>query len=467
MTTNRNLGLMERFNILRNHVKFYSKFSVAATYTVPGDFLKSNTLENVVYSALREVLNHHPILGVTILDEGTPEPKWTRLPTIDLGKIAKVVELKSSDEWIQAALREPFDVVQDLPLWRVVATTGGEKGDAVSFSLGFFCHHAIADGLSAGAFHLTFLDALNALIDGKLPLEETAIVQVPKRPLVPSLEMKTTLPIGIFFAIRKIVNTYVFSSEDPLEWSGTIISAESPRPPICNLRSFSLSAEVVGRLLKRCREEKTSMTALLEILVARKLAVLYPTHSRFTGTIPFSLRKFTGHSDRDMGCFVSNLQPRFSAEERPPWGYISCCSDSNDGPEKDDEKLWESARAVKKLTAEQTSTTTNQNVGLLKFVSDLPKLFYGMFGKKREHAFEVSNIGVLDGGVGGGKAYFDRAQFSTALSVYGDPYAISVASAKNGFITVSLNWETGVVRDENALELVRWLEDALRGLVSI
>jgi hypothetical protein len=68
---------MERFNILRNHVKFYSKFSVAATYTVPGDFLKTNVLEKVVYSALREVLNHHPILGVTISDEATPQPKWT------------------------------------------------------------------------------------------------------------------------------------------------------------------------------------------------------------------------------------------------------------------------------------------------------------------------------------------------------------------------------------------------------
>jgi len=456
---------MERFNIARNHVKFYSKFSVAATYTVPGSFLKSNALENVIYSALREVMNHQPILGVTILDEATPEPKWTRLPTIDLGKIVKVVKKTSCDEWIQAGLREPFDVVQDVPLWRIVATAGEEKADAASFSVGFFCHHAIADGLSAGAFHLAFLDALNALIDGKIVLEDTAIVKVPKLPLLPSLEMKTVLPIEIFFAIKKIVSTYVFSSEDPLEWSGTTISADSPRPPICNLRSFSLSVAVV-RLLKRCREEKTSMTALLEVLVARKLAVLYPTHSRFTGTIPFSLRKFTGHSDRDMGCYVSNLQPRFSAEEPPPWGYISCRSESEDSPEKDDGRLWESARAVKKLIAEQTSTTTNQNVGLLKFVSDIPKLFYGMFDKKREHAFEVTNVGVLDGGIGGGKAYFDRAQFNTGLSVYGDPYAISVASAKNGLMTVSLNWETGVVKDEDALELVRWLEDALKGLSS-
>jgi hypothetical protein len=455
-------GHMERFNILRNRVKFYSKFGVTATYTVPRSMLTSNALEQVIYATLREVLNHHPILGVTVQDEGSPEPKWIRLPEIDYSGVVKVVDvdLKAShdDAWIQDALRAPFEVVNDLPLWRIVV---GRGQDDSSFAVGFFCHHAIADGVSAGAFQLTFLDALNALIDGKIDIEDAAIVSVPKFPLVPNMEMKTALPVGIFYALKKIINTYVWSSEDPLNWSGSLISADAPRPPMCNIKSFSLSSDVVGALLGRCRKEKTTMTALLTILVARKLAVMYPSHSRFTSNVPFSLRKFTGHSSRDMGCYVSNLAPAFSSEERPPWGYISCRSDK---PEQEDEKLWESARACKKLIDDGTATTSNQNVGLLKFVSDYNKFFYGLFGKKREHAFEVTNIGVLDGGMGKEKACFNQVQFSTAQCTFGDPYVFSVASAKNGFMTVSLNWASGIIEDEEAVEMIEWLEGALKGL---
>ncbi|TVY87281.1 putative alcohol acetyltransferase [Lachnellula willkommii] len=462
-------GHMERFNILRNHVRFYNKFGVTATYTAPRALLASNSLEQVVYAALREVLNHHPIMGVTVQDEATVEPKWIRLPTIDFRRVVEVVnaDLEASyDSWVTDALRAPFVVVDDLPMWRVVV---GKGQDVETFAVGFFCHHAIADGVSAGAFQLTFLDALNGLIDGKTEIisniEEEEVVSVPKLPLVPNMEMKTALPVGIFFALKKIISTYVWSTEDPLNWSGSPISAEAPRPPIGNLKTFSLSLDVVSGLLKRCRKENTSMTALLTILVARKLAVMYSSYTHFTSNIPFSLRKFTGHSNRDMGCYVSNLTPCFSSDERPPWGYISCRSTSGDKPEQDDEKLWEGARASKKQIEEGTATTSNQNVGLLKFVSDYNKFFYGMFGKKREHAFEVTNIGVLDGGVGGEqKASFDRVQFATAQCTYGDPYIFSIASAKNGIMTVSLSWATGMLNDNEAVEMIEWLEGALKGL---
>ncbi|TVY31776.1 putative alcohol acetyltransferase, partial [Lachnellula subtilissima] len=377
-------GHMERFNILRNHAKFYNKFGVTASYTAPRSLLASNSLEQVIYAVLREVLSQHPIMGVTVQDEATLEPKWIRLPTVDFRRLVKVVDADlgvSWDSWIRDALRAPFVVVDDLPMWRIVVARGKGRGkDVEKFAVGFFCHHAIADGGSAGAFQLTFLDALNGLIEGKIErvsdIEEEAVIPVPKLPLVPNMEMKTTLPVGIFFALKKIFSTYVWSTEDPSNWSGSLISAEAPRPPIGNLKSFSLSSDVVGALLKRCRKENTSITALLTILAARKLAVMYPSYTHFTGNIPFSLRKFTGHSNRDMGCYVSNLTPCFSSEERPPWGYISCRSMSSDKPEQDDEKLWEGARASKKEIDEGTATASDQNVGLLKFVSDYNKFFY-------------------------------------------------------------------------------------------
>ncbi|TVY82107.1 Uncharacterized protein LSUE1_G004256 [Lachnellula suecica] len=229
-------GRMERFNIIRNHLKFYNKLGVVANYTAP---LLTATLQATIFTCLKEVLNHHPILGVTTLNEGSPEPTWTRLKSFDLRSVVKFVQpdVRGNDGWIQDALRAPFEVVEDLPLWRVVIVPQEAEGnDKTSFAVGFFCHHAIADGVSAGAFQLTFLDALNDLIDGKIGIEQTAVVQVPKLPLVPNIEMATPLPVGILYALKKVMNTYVYSSEDPRVWTGARISAESPRPAICNLK---------------------------------------------------------------------------------------------------------------------------------------------------------------------------------------------------------------------------------------
>jgi len=124
-------------------------------------------------------------------------------------------------------------------------------------------------------------------------------------------------------------------------------------------------------------------------------------------------------------------------------------------------------RECKNFIAENTSTSSNQNVGLLKFVKDFPAFFYGMLGKPRDHAFEVTNIGVVDGGLldGVGKATFNNLIFSSSLCTYGDPYCISIVSAKNGDMTIALSWESGVVEDNKAEEIINWLEIELKNFV--
>jgi hypothetical protein len=488
------LGQFERFNILRNHVKFHNNVQVAATYNIPQRLLQTATidvLQTLIFAALKETLNHQPIMGVTIADEGSPEPKWRRLAKIDLGEVVKIVDTdpkSGMDEWVREGHGLPFERPDELPLWRVTvaaqkaAITKGDS-DVISFTVGFFYHHAIGDGLSGGAFHLTFLDALNALLSGKikLPIDitEAAIVSPPNLPLVPNIEIATRLPVSILFVLKQIINTYVYSPIDPLNWSGPAISSGTPRPPVTQIRSFSLPVSIVTALLALCRREKTTITALLTTLTARRLSTLYPTHSRFTATVPFSLRKFSGHKARDMGCFVSNIEPYFSSEVAPPRGYISCRSTTGSEESRSeigDEELWASARATKRVIDAKTANIKDQNVSLLKFVSDFPGFFYGKLGSKRENAFEISNIGVLDGGalgdgsVGGhggeGKprVCFDRVLFSASQVFYGPPFYFCVASAKGGDMTVALSWEKNVVEEDDAVGMLDWLEEVLRGL---
>ena len=402
-----------------------------------------------------------------------------RLETIDLREVVKVVNVDanaSSDSWVQEGHRAPFDRLEELPLWRIIVAVQDSSlignGSHVSVAVGFFGHHAISDGLSCGAFHLTFLDALNNLTS-RPPHQFSnmgeAVIVPPQLPLLPNLELKATLSVSILFVIIQVFKAFVYNPVDQLNWSGPRISADTPRPPICNTRSFSLPALAVGKLVAKCREQKTTITALVTIIIARKLAVMYPEYKRFTGTVPFSLRKFTGHSPRDMGCYVSNVEPYFSSEARPPRGYISCASSPDEKTSSSDrEKMWDGARACKKFVDINTSTTHNQNVNLLKFVSDLPKYFLGLLGSKRAQAFEVTNLGVVDGGAGKGddsKASFDKVMFSSGQCTFGNPYNVHLATAKNGFMTAALSWETGIVGDEEAKDLFSCLEDELMGLV--
>ena len=143
-------------------------------------------------------------MGVTIEDEGSPEPKWSRLEKIDLREVTKTMNAdpnlgNGSNYWVKETHRRPFERPAELPLWRIVVAvqegwlSAKATGDhPLSFTVGFFAHHAIADGISAGVFHLTFLNSLNGIIGGKVSIlpdaNQAAIIAVPKLPLIPNLE---------------------------------------------------------------------------------------------------------------------------------------------------------------------------------------------------------------------------------------------------------------------------------------
>ncbi|KAG0645721.1 putative alcohol acetyltransferase FCK4 [Hyphodiscus hymeniophilus] len=475
---------MERWNIARNHVKFYNNVAVTATYNVPRILLQqfgSRGIEGLVYAALKENLSRQPILGVTIDDEGSTVPRWRRLSSIDLREIVNVVSADpnaSADGWVQNSHRTLFPTTGELPLWRVVVafqeSALTEEGSHVSFAMGFFAHHAIADGLSCAAFHLTFLDALNSLVEspsaGPSDLNEVAMVNVPNLPLIPTLEMKAKLSISILFVLLEFIKAFIYNPIDSLNWSGPPVNADHPRPPIASTRSFSLTPAMVSKLIAKCRAEKTTITSLVTVLTARKLALMYPDHKSFTGTVPFSLRKFTGHSPKDMGVFVTNVTQTFSSEANPSTKHMSGAPSPKGklpAAVADDEKLWDSARAFKRHLDENTASTHNQHVNMLKFVSDYGSYFLGLLGTKRAHAFEVTNIGIVDGGVGGeeGKATFDRVMFSAGGCAYGEPYVVFLATARNGYMNAAIGWQSVVVSDEEAKDLLGYLEREMRGLV--
>ncbi|KAH7408038.1 alcohol acetyltransferase [Cadophora sp. MPI-SDFR-AT-0126] len=469
-------GNMERFNIIRNHVNFYNNVQVSATYTIPRSALQSPDLASfthLIYSTLRETLKSQSILNVVIEDEGTPQPKWKNAETIDFRELVKISEhdpTSSPDAWLTEGHREQLNRVHELPVWRV--RVGLRESDlsaestALSFVVAFYGHHAIADGVSCGAFHLTFLEALNSMIANPSNITTSPLFRPSSSlELLPSLEEATPLPISIWFAIKQIIKAFIYNPVDSKNWSGPPIASSLPTVTP-NLRSFSLSPAKVNSLLQKCRDNKTTLTALISILTARKITEMHPSHSHIAGVIPFSFRKFSGHSPRAMGVFVSSVTPYFASEPKTPRGYISCASTPNDKPNQPNNKLWESARETRQFIAAGSASPKNQMVGMLRFAPDYKGFFLGLFGKKRDHAFEVSNIGVVDGGIGGGegKASFDKMVFSSGLCVYGDPFSVLAVSAKGGDLTVSVSWMSEVTEEKEAVALCQYLEDWVSGL---
>lgn len=99
------------------------------------------------------------------------------------------------DQWIEDACQLNFGRPEFLPLWRVRITRSLSEGKdgKVRFRVGVFFHHGIGDGVSGGAFHISFRDALNALLvktnemDTLVSLEDE-IVFSPTLELLPNLE---------------------------------------------------------------------------------------------------------------------------------------------------------------------------------------------------------------------------------------------------------------------------------------
>lgn len=84
-------------------------------------------------------------------------------------------------------------------------------------------------------------------------------------------------------------------------------------------------------------------------------------------------------------------------------------------------------------------------------------------GTQRTYSFELTNLGVVDGAVGEAVS-FDRVVFSAGGCTFAPPYGFQLVTAKGGDMCLNLKWESGVVRDEDAGELLSTVGDWLKGL---
>jgi hypothetical protein len=167
-----------------------------------------------------------------------------------------------------------------------------------------------------------------------------------------------------------------------------------------------------------------------------------------------SFRRFTQADTRDMVNYVSSISHRFSSKSKA--GYINCGGNFS----------WNAVRACKREIDAATASPKNHGLGLLRYLNDYGTWLRSRIGQERLESFEVSNIGVMDGGLDhqSNVAKVKRILFSQSSNVMGPAYVFNIATVKGGDLAIALTWQDGILNDEVAENVLVGLDTELRGL---
>jgi hypothetical protein len=129
------------------------------------------------------------------------------------------------------------------------------RGEENVFEVGFFYHHAVGDGKSGAAFHMDFLDILNALAstDPVIRVLTDRVIVPPKLDLPPSIEEARTWPLSMMFVASRALEELVLPG-NPLLWTGPPVQFSPDHLPKTRLLTLFVDSQTVARLTHRCRQ---------------------------------------------------------------------------------------------------------------------------------------------------------------------------------------------------------------------
>ena len=410
---------------MRHHLGFYNNVGVTGYYYSPS----SITLKPRISEAIAAIIRTHPILSAIPVDEGTKNPHFARLQSVNLEECIKFVERQKPydggcndselDELLAAQHNKAFEPFNGRPFWRLVIFVNPD--DKTSFAACFIYHHALADGASGKAFHKAFLNAISGAECA--PLSST-IVPSFEGPLLPALEELHPLPLSLMTLVKGFYHDN-FSSVSPDTWSGAPVAA----PLISKFRSLLVVPKTASRFAAACRREGTTITATLQTLLATALFGSLPKQcSELTCTVAVSLRRWMPPpvTEDSMGCWIASLEETC---QRQAFSWTEART---------------SRRTIKKFLSQNGKDT---NVGLLRWLSDYKHHFTSKIGTKRAISFEVTNIGAWplneSSDINGWR--IGRMVFSQSATVTGGAIEICVTSGGDGSMTLGYAWQEGVV----------------------
>lgn len=493
----RPLGHIEKFSASRHALGVYRGIANACQYVVPVQALRSTPLdlETVVENALARLILRHGALRVGIIDEDTNNPYFVRIPSVNLHDVVEWTVAKHKagtpdfDSELLGVMQNRLDQVwpdiHRLPPWKLIVVQHprqhGVDDDIVVLDMVFAVHHAVSDGKSTALFHIDLLDELNSAREAPPALTNHVLRFEDGPVLAPSQEELVKINISWSFLLRTLWDEFGPGwPRKPAPWTGKDITLSPNR---LNLRFMTVPSDVVPLILDACRSHRTTLTALLHALVLCSLAARAPAEAAatFRSSTAISLQPFAKlpvgidlelpKTMTDMNTAMMHVfDPQVVTELREQGR-----GDSNtDGHDKMD-LVWRSAEALRVEIKKRVDTLPNDDVaGMMAWVSDWRKRWLGMIGKPRGETWAVSNIGSnpynksssSNGGNGDGDGHgswrIQRSIFTQPALVVGPAFAVNVSGVDGGAITLTLNWQEGIVEDDLidgvAGDLQSWLK---------
>lgn len=496
----------EAYQAAAHLLEQYFAAGITCRYTTPEHLSveqQSSSLEDVFEQALARTVLEHPLLQVGLINEDSKQPSFIKLASIDFRNHVtwQTVDGASTtqDDHLLRVLHEqhdkPFERLDKQPLWRVVLLRNSANGFV---DILFAWNHTVADAMSAKIFHQTLQEKLRLPPADRASIHlEDHILKLPEAIKVsPTLADLMNLQLSAKFVVSELwkdMRPAFMNTEADYKANWAPIKR---KPNKTRLQLVRIPVDTLSAVLQRCKQNKTTLTALLTVLVLAAFAKRLSAQQAvaFETGIVVDMRRFMtslppGHQDlkptRLMGNYLGYHQHKFTKEVVAK--VRADCEDraakgSNSSPEEAtttdalEQDVWRICREVTEGLGEKLASGMKDDMmALFKFVPDWRRYFDDAVTKPRNIAFELSNLGVLDGAPNKSKTgepqsaeqdsswTITQAIFTQSASAHGPAYILNPMSVKGGSLIVSCVWQGKIIDETVAVGVVNdlqvWLQD--------
>ncbi|KAK8045817.1 hypothetical protein PG996_013881 [Apiospora saccharicola] len=489
----------------------YRGTALSCRYVVPPHLASAesqNQLEAAVKAAVVDVIMRHPMLQVGMTDATSKTPSWIQLESLDMAQHIKWVHIEGDvdfEETIQEQFLTQLDArFRDLsikqPGWTL---TLYRQGAAPVMEALLVWNHPQFDGAGAKVFHedlLEFLNVGNSAAGYERTGLEGDVLQLPEAaPMLPvpieCLQKLTVAPTFLAKAAWEDIRPGFLTLDKSLATWCPIRST----PYKTQFRTFGIDNAGLKVVLSRCREHKTTITALLNGLAL----IAFASHLDRGAAPAFQCSTCMDHRrnlppsppdapwgpgpDRAISNYVTQLPHRFGTNlvarirsrlaKADMLGGGAEKGGTNDLPAELESELWAvSARNRREIEGRIKAGVRNDVVGIFKYVTDWEKTMRDLAKKPRQFSWLVTNIGVMEGGDGnsssrpgndnndndnGQRWSIDHAQFGLSAEIPAAAIEFSPVSVAGRGMCIGVNWADCALDTTLAERIVadmeRWL----------
>ncbi|KAF4502910.1 Alcohol O-acetyltransferase 1 [Fusarium agapanthi] len=219
-----------------------------------------------------------------------------------------------------------------------------------------------------------------------------------------------------------------------------------------HIRYLSLSSVLTQAIVKRCREEKTTMTNLLNALCATSLARRVPLAQRqgFVNLTVVSLRPWISDNVHSNKNYMTNCASSHAQE----FGHDILAKIRLAG----DATVWELAVELRRDMKRRTdSMPHNEFSYLFRYASHWRDVFQARYGKPRRELGTLSNLGSIAAPASKGPWELENILLAQFAPIFSSALTVNAASVEGGAMVVSLVWQDGILETE----LVQGVRDDL------